>query len=122
MEAFAEEESCRFVPQLRKTSWPKEFLRPTIYQPKWQQVAGSDEIVMDMKYKCVVSALRSTKVLILFIWESLTFSASIFLCGRHFGHSRHCAVHQTSGWSQCILVHQYMINGMLTAVSAAVGV
>ncbi len=46
---------------------PKEFLRPTIYQPKCQQVAGSDEIVMDMKYKYVVIALRSTKVLFLFI-------------------------------------------------------
>ncbi len=50
---------------------PKEFLRPTIYQPKCQQAADSDEIVIYMKYKYVVSALRSTKVLFLFIWESL---------------------------------------------------
>ncbi len=52
---------------------PKQFLGPTIYQPKSQQVAGSDEIVMDIKYKYVVCALRSTKVLFLFIWASLNF-------------------------------------------------
>ncbi len=72
MAAFAEAESCRFVPQLRKPSWPKEFLRPIMFQPKHQQVAGSDEIVMNIKYKYVVSALRWTKMLFLFIWESLS--------------------------------------------------
>ncbi len=65
--------SCGILWQTGKTGLPKEFLRPTIYQPKWQQGADNDEIVMDIKYKCVVSAFRSTKVLFLFTWESLLF-------------------------------------------------